>query len=213
MGAVVVKHTEETSNCFLAASVLENVKKFFNVQNHKIIFEKFAVDGKLSEEDFALALQDLGLDSKHLFKEADIDGNGFLDFETFGRIISRPSKLEQWLNTLPLAKLLAFCLQSGNECLATAPDPVRVVCSLDKSVLSTIVDGFCEGAKRLLMENAQSMSKCYAALDRKAQEAQDGSRSSAKFQTFTMSAGTAEHFHKGMTDRIGEQAAICLQAR
>ena len=166
----------------------------------------------MTEKNFISALQVCGLDSdsedpKHLFKEADIDGDGFLDVEEFGRIISRPSKLEQWLSTLPLARLLSFCLEAADQSLATAPDPLRVVSRLDLPVLSAVVDGFCDGAKRLLSERAQKLSTCYAALDRKAQERQDGS--SAKFQACPeMSAGTAESFHKGVTDRIGERARI-----
>ena len=167
----------------------------------------------MTEKNFISALQVCGLDSdsedpKHLFKEADIDGDGFLDVEEFGRIISRPSKLEQWLSTLPLARLLSFCLEAADQSLATAPDPLRVVSRLDLPVLSAVVDGFCDGAKRLLSEHKENLSVCYAALDRKAGEGQGSSGPSAKFETFTMSAGTAESFHKGVTDRIGELARI-----
>ena len=166
----------------------------------------------MSETEFVAAWKFLGLetgttDFTLLFKKADINGDGFLDLEEFGRIISRPSKLEQWLSTLPLARLLSFCLEAADQSLATAPDPLRVVSRLDLPVLSAVVDGFCDGAKRLLSERAQKLSTCYAALDRKAQERQDGS--SAKFQACPeMSAGTAESFHKGVTDRIGERARI-----
>ena len=196
---------------FLTA-VVENVTKFFKQQDHKTIFEQYTASGRMSKQGFITALKDLGSgsdseDPNHLFKEADIDGDGFLDVEEFGRIISRPSKLEQWLSTLPLARLLSFCLEAADQSLATAPDPLRVVSRLDLPVLSAVVDGFCDGAKRLLSERAQKLSTCYAALDRKAQERQDGS--SAKFQACPeMSAGTAESFHKGVTDRIGELARI-----
>ena len=171
----------------------------------------------MSQSNFLSALRACGpdLDSKDptgLFHEADIDEDGTLDVAEFGRIISRPSKFEQWLTTLPLARLLSFCLEAADRSLATAPDPLRVVSRLDPPVLSAIVDGFCDGAKRLLSEHVKNLSTCYAALDRKAREGQDGSGSSAKFQTFTMSAGTAESFHKGVTDRIGARVR-CACAR
>ena len=170
----------------------------------------------MSEKSFVTAIKDLGSDSgsenlHHLFQEADIDGDGFLDLEEFGRIVSRPSKLEQWLVTLPLPRLLSFCFQAADQSLATAPDPLRVVCRLDVPVLSAVVEGFCDGAKQLLVERTRNLSTCFAALDRKAQEAQGGS--SAKFQACPeMSAGTAESFHKGVTDRIGRLEFLFLCA-
>jgi len=193
---------------------VEKVAKFFKLQDHKAVFHQYSAADKMPLKGFVTALNELGIssnsaDPSHLFKEADIDEDGFLDVEEFGRVISRPSKLEQWLSTLPLARLLSFCLEAADQSLAASPDPLRVVSCLDPPVLSAVMDGFCDGAKRLLGERARNLSTCYAALDRKTREA--GSGSNAKFQNATtMSAGTAESFHKGVTDRIGASAGSVL---
>ena len=136
-----------------------------------------------------------------LFKETDIDEDGTLDLNEFSRILDRPSKLEQWSNSLPLAKLLSFCLLAADESISAAPDPPRIMCGLDLQALDTIVDGFCGGLKRLLHERVKQLKVCYSALDRKAAE---DSGANAKFQTIAMSAGKVGDFHKGLTDRVGE---------
>ena len=143
----------------LAFAVKENVARFFKLHECNTCFEQHSSAGKMSEAKFTEALKYLGLESQVTdprlrFKEADINGDENLDLEDFKRIISVPSKLEQWLSTLPLARLLSFCLEAADQSLATAPDPLRVVSRLDLPVLSAVVDGFCDGAKRLLSERA-----------------------------------------------------------
>ena len=185
------------------------MERFFQLQNHKDVFERHANAGKISEQSFISAMLELGSaseleDSLRLFKEADIDDDGYLDLEEFCRVISTPSKLEQWCNTLALGKLMSCCLHSADDSIAAAPDPLRIVSRLDQQTFSTIVDAFCEGAKCLLSQHAKRLSLCYSALDRKAAENADGSGSNAKFQTVAMNAGKADDFHRGMTDRVGE---------
>ena len=184
--------------------------RFFNQQDHKKIFNRYAnpATSKMSQAQFMAALHDLGMfselhDPADNCKEADMDEDGGMDLEEFSRVISNPSKLEMWSNTLPLAKLMAFCLESADERISIAPDPVRNVCDLDLKVVDVIVDGFAEGVKQLLRNQLKQMSMCYSALERKAAEEADGSGS--KFQTFSMSAGNAEDFHRGLTDRVGER--------
>jgi hypothetical protein len=144
---------------------------------------------------------------QQLFKEADIDQDGGLDLEEFRRVIARPTELEQWCSTLPLAKLLGCCLEdtladaAAASPLAALADPVRRLCSLSPQDLDRVSEEFWGGARRLLAEQASQLKRCYAELDSKAAEVGDGS--SGKFQTFSMSAGTVEDFHKGLTDRVG----------
>jgi hypothetical protein len=181
-------------------------------------FHKFADKSttRVPSASFPLALQELDIqmppdELQQLFKEADIDQDGGLDLEEFRWVIARPTELEQWCSTLPLAKLLGCCLDDTLADAATASphaalaDPVRRVCSLSPQDLDRVSKDFCEGARRLLAEQASQLKRCYAELDHKAAEAGDGS--SGKFQTFSMSAGTVEDFHKGLTDRVGASSA------
>jgi hypothetical protein len=183
-------------------------------------FHKFAEKStaRIPSTSFPLALQELQVDMQmqpdklqQLFKEADIDQDGGLDLEEFRRVIARPTELEKWCSTLPLAKLLGCCLEGTlSDAAAASPpaalaDPVRRVCSLSPQDLDSVSEAFWGGARRLLAEQASQLKRCYAELDRKAAEVGDGS--SGKFQTFSMSAGTMEDFHKGLTDRVGASSA------
>ena len=177
-------------------------------------FHKFADKSttRVPSASFPLALQELDIqmppdELQQLFKEADIDQDGGLDLEEFRRVIARPTELEQWCSTLPLAKLLSCCLEGTLAGAAAASphaalaDPVRRVCSMSPQDLDRVSEEFWVGSRRLLAEQASQLKRCYAELDSKAAEVGDGS--SGKFQTFSMSAGTVEDFHKGLTDRVG----------
>ena len=189
------------------------VDVFFQLNNQKYIQEIYnqyadSNSNKISDTGFCLALKDLGIsrsteEENVLFKEADLDEDGLLDLQEFKGAISKPTKLEQWSDTLPFARLLACCLQSAEEGFAISRDPLRLVCKLDPPVLDSVALMFCEGVKRLLAGQMQELKICYEEMDRKALESADGSNS--KFQAFTMSAGTVDDFYKGLTDRVGKQ--------
>ena len=192
--------------------VSKNVANFFNLRDKvyvQSVFERHAdtASGKVSAANFAVALQDIsqeykGGDISKLFEEADIDLDGSVDLEEFSRIIVKPTELEKWSKNLPLAKLLAYCLESVD---ATHPsmDPLRIVSSIGPEALETIANGFSDGLKKLLSEEIKQLKDCFVALERKAVEDSDGS--SEKFVTFSMSAGKVEDFHKGLTNRVGER--------
>ena len=91
---------------------------------------------------------------------------------------------------------------------------VRSVSNLEPKALDLVAEEFCDGVKHLLKEQLSLLKHRYAALDRKANEAYDGS--SNKFQTFSMSAGGADNFHNGLTDRVGArmvnpQLFLCIK--
>jgi hypothetical protein len=196
-------------------------KRFFDLMDRERVhatFHKFADKSttRIPSSRFLLALQELDIQVppdrlQQLFKEADIDQDGDLDLEEFCRVIARPTELEQWCSTLPLAKLLGCCLEGTlADAVAASPhvvlaDPVRRVCSLSPQDLDRVSEEFWGGARRLLAEQASQLKGCYSELDSKAAEVGDGS--SGKFQTFSMSAGTVEDFHKGLTDRVGASSA------
>ena len=142
-----------------------------------------------------------------LFREVDIDEDDGLDAEEFLRAINCPSELEQWSSTLPLAKLLGCCLETAMvralvDCPSAQSDPIRKIVCMSSQDINTVADEFGEGLRRLVTQKVKELKQCFWELDKKAAEGSDGS--SAKFQTFAMSAGTVEDFHKGLIDRVGK---------
>ena len=184
---------------------------FHNLENKKLVQDVFIrhsepSTGKLTNNGFALALKDIGItreaeDQNLLFIEADLDEDGLIDIEEFSDALKKPSKLEQWFETLPLARLMACCVESAKEIIAISNDPVRLVSQLSAQDLDGLAESFFNGVKHLLAERVCQLKICYEEMERKASEGSDGSN--AKFQTFTMSAGNVEDFYKGLTDRVG----------
>jgi hypothetical protein len=189
--------------------VQQQASEFFRLtrQTHEEqVFVKYAghLKGTISDEQFKAALKDLRLftinDYERMFKEADINKDSVLDFEEFSRAVRLPSKLEQYLSTLPLAKLLAFCLTSAHESIAESNDPVRAISRLSPDTLAMGAAIFHEGLKRLLDDTRSKLRVCYDELERKAAQG-----TNSKFQTFTMNCGTLENFSDGLSNRVGEQ--------
>jgi hypothetical protein len=179
------------------------------------VFFKFADEctSKILASKFPFALKELNIEAipgtvAELFKEADLDEDGGLDLDEFYRVINRPSELEQWCLTLPLPKLLAFCLETVITPAGEFADPIRSVCNLSPQDLDLATSEFEAGLRQLLKDQTQQLDHCYEQLAIKVAEKPDGS--SAKFQTPAMSGGTAEEFHKGLADRVGEYAIFCV---
>ena len=186
----------------LERSIAAHVAKFFDRQNCEVlkaIFERYAnVDKreKMSFDSFQLALRDLGIQSdsqthtRLIFCEAAMDESEGLKFEEFERAIRRPSGLEEWCQTLPLAKLLASCLQSlgghtNSLCISIISNP---------NSLNKVAEGFCEGVKGLLEGHLEHL----------VQTAAEGSiGASVQAQIMPMSIGNVQDFHRGLTNRVG----------
>ena len=195
------------------------MKRFFFLFDRQHVhstFVKFAdkATGRVCLTEFRHALQDLEIQTQaesdeQLFRDADIIQDGGLDLDAFERVISRPSELEQWCSTLPLAKLLGFCLEAPlayaqGSGAAEPSAPLRRLCNLSGPDIGRVADEFHKGLRRLLVEQTTKLKECFTELDRKAEEGSDGA--GAKFQTISMSAGRVDDFHKGLTDRVGELA-------
>jgi len=182
------------------------------------LFKKFAdqPSNKVSKSRFRAALQEVGIvltpgKETEMFREADIDEDGGLDRDEFVRAINVPSELEQLCTTLPLAKLLAACVEAAlpSAALPSAAtadrDPVSYVGDLSPQAIREVTADFSAALARLLPEWAGGLKEGYGRLDQLAADGSDGS--GAKFQTIKMSAGTSRNFHSGLADRVGEQAA------
>ena len=181
-----------------------------NHQYVEKIFLQFANKDtqRVMEDSYIPALQALGINygKEQLFAEVDLDNDVGLELDEFNRVIRQPSVLESWCSTLPLAKLLASCIMSVRSSNAESSDPVRdQVSTLSSEVLHNVADEFRRGIGRFLKEKVIELQRCYEELDKKAAESSDGSNS--KF-TFDFSAGSADDFHAGLTDRVGDLLAL-----
>ena len=116
------------------------------------IFDKYKSSDSagLSKESLAQALRDLGVclsaDEVHeLFYTQDLNSDGWISWTEFLMVVSRPSKIEQWAATLPLAALLADCMPSMDDA-----DPVRGISELRLPDFQAISACYNEGLIKLL---------------------------------------------------------------
>ena len=195
-----------------------SMDQFFLLQNKEYVgrvFRNFADKDmeKIRIENFSAAIDELKLileteGRELLFNEADLDEDGGLDLKEFTRVVNEPSNLEQWTKTLPLAKLLAYCLPFEIRAVNSAADSLRVVSRLRKVDINKAAQLFGEGVARILEDRVKQLKACYDEMDRKAVE--ESNETNKKFQTFAMSAGKVEDFHKGLTERVGKWPAPSL---
>jgi hypothetical protein len=135
-----------------------------------------------------------------VFETADTDEDGGLNLQEFTTAVNHPSKVRQWIETLPLSQLLAHCLAFkgvGSE----SSDQLREVSRLSADEISASTHAYFEGAQTVLADAVHELKRCHDAMDAAASAA---ASSNSKFQTPKMSAGSAEDFYQGLVGRVGE---------
>jgi hypothetical protein len=165
------------------------------------------LDGKLKRfvtpEKFYSALKACGAnrsskDAAILFRSMDIDENGGLDLQEFKRAVATPTKLEQWIASLPIPRLLARCLTSIGE---GVEDPVREFCQLRGENLNEAVTAFCFDLGNTLAKYQSQLNLSYKEMERRARDGERGVFS--KFQISKLNCGGIEDFHRGLEGRVG----------
>ncbi len=149
------------------------------------------------------ALRDLDVavdeeDVDQIFKAADLNKNGGLDFHEFWTLVGMPSPIEEWVRSLPLAQLVADAMPRID---GKREDQVRHLSSITESQLEESFAVLMDGLKRMLRESLAALKVSYATWDR-ATTADNGA--ALKFQISTMSVGNISNFHEGLAARIGE---------
>jgi hypothetical protein len=191
----------------LTEQIQARVARFHNSRNqlhNELIFKKYAnPDTNLITDDaMNSALRELGVqltpdEAAAVFEEADTDENGGLDLQEFIKAINHPSKVQQWVETLPLSSLLAHCLSfKGGD----SSDPLREVSRLSAHELRASAQAYCENLQTVLADAVRELKKCHDAMD----ALTASSVSNSKFQTPKMSAGSVEEFYQGLFGRVGE---------
>jgi hypothetical protein len=67
-----------------------------------------------------------------------------------------------------------------------------------------VCDALCKGLKKLFEEAIRGLKKSFEEMDK--QEASN--QAAGKFQVFKMSVGSADNFHGGLTQRIGQSLVL-----
>jgi hypothetical protein len=116
------------------------------------IFDKYNSPDSagLSKDNLVEALRDLGVslsadEVQELFYTQDLNSSGWISWSEFLVVVSRPSKMEQWAMTLPLAALLADCMPSMDDA-----DPVQGISKLRFADMQAISACYNEGLVKLL---------------------------------------------------------------
>jgi hypothetical protein len=191
----------------LIERVQANVVGFFNLREKSYVeelFKKHANDATnlMTADAMTAALRELGKnliqdEAAAVFESADADENRGLDLQEFIKAINHPSKVQQWVETLPLSSLLAHCLSfKGGD----SSDPLREVSRLSIHEIRASIQAYCESAEKIVADAVHELKKCHDAMDALAAS----SAGNTKFQTPKMSAGSVEEFYQGLLGRVGE---------
>ena len=132
----------------------------------------------------------------------DTDGNGALDFQEFTKALSQPpTQVEQFVDTLPLTGMLAACLSDPG-----ADDPLKALCNIapDSSNLISRIDAFALSLRKVLQSELVKLQHMVVAME--AEKDSWAGNAGSKFAAgmVGMNAGTADEFHRGIQERLGE---------
>ncbi len=137
-----------------------------------------------------------------LFQEMDVNLDRGLDIDEFRMLVQKPSKIQQWTASMPLAALVADAMprNSGVDALRT----ISTMCHDDIAAVCTVVS---DGLKTMLMKEVENLGQAFKILD----ESQiDRQSTLSKFDLFTMAGGSAQDFYSGLGARVGNWCSLYL---
>jgi Ca2+-binding EF-hand superfamily protein len=169
------------------------------------VFEEHAVSGKyliIPACKLSSALEELGLvftkDQLLKFERiVDLNYKGRLDFHAFKHVALAPTPLTAWAELLPIATLLADALPKHDKC-----DHLRVISTLTKNEIDSIVDEVSLELKEILQAHVGRLHSSFRSMDK---EAEIGTNQSfPRYEVIKMKAGNIKNFYDGLDARIGE---------
>jgi Ca2+-binding EF-hand superfamily protein len=171
----------------------------------KAIFDLHKDSGTelLTPVSLRLALIDLDVhvseaEVTQFIQTMDLNNDGGLDFQEFLNVIDKPTPVELWARSLPLAELIASAMpRNGGE----NKDSLRCLSRITPAELEASCMVLVEGLKKLLEEQIEALKKSFETLDQSS--ASGSSEAAKKFQVITMSVGNIGNFHEGLAARIG----------
>jgi hypothetical protein len=187
------------SSIEVPAELVDNLLKLYYEENIRAVFDKFrdqplqdvshyseAPTRCMSFEKLRSALEILG--SGH---QAPSEQKGDWTFDDFKKMLLKPTEVELWCQTLPLANLLARCFGEIN---------LSGLEALHDHQINHCLEVYCCCAKTLIRERINKFKLQQDKLQKTAQLPGNN-----KFGThgFKMEGGNVHDFHRGLTERIG----------
>jgi hypothetical protein len=161
-------------------------------------FAEHAPNGALAKDALDGLLRSLGMEPGYLEEEGPFDEatTGSMDLPALTGLLAKPTALRQWAASMPLAELLGDALQRA---LLGAADPLREASKLAPDVIGLVCVAVRCGLERMLAEQVRALRDGYAMM-----AAAKTNRAAGKYTVISMSAGTADDYHRGLEGRIGE---------
>ena len=146
----------------------------------------------LNELNFNIQEKDADL----LFEEFDTDKSDGLDLDEFIRLTKKPSRLEEWIRSLPVSEVVsdAFPQRPGH-------DPLQSACDLTSDEFEAMLQAAKAGLARLFQGALAELRQAFRVTE--ARKKEDGG---SKFNVIALSCGKITDFHAGIEDRIGDFA-------
>ncbi len=171
-------------------------------------FAEHAPTGTLAQDALDGLLRSMGMEPDHLEEEgpADEGSAGFIDLSALTGLLAKPTALRQWAASMPLAEMLADALQRA---LPGEGDPLREASKLAPDVIGLVCEAVRCGLERMLAEQARTLREGFALM-----AAAETNQAAGKYTVISMSAGTADDYHRGLEGRIGAGRAggVCSPA-
>ena len=123
-------------------------------------------------------------------------------YEHFKQLVNQPSKVDQWVHSLPTSSLLADAVAA----LTPKSQDLRAVGELTVDEISSVCEGLIKGLEKMLAEHVKLLQESYKAMDAKAKKAETAAAS--KFQVSKMSCGTVDDYHGGIEGRTGPPCTL-----
>ena len=163
------------------------------------VFEKYCDKEKqeiVSRQALEDALKELDVcyeDVNVVWKRADHNENGTIDYAEFMKLASEPSAAEMWARGIPLWQPLADALPQGQS--------LEMICGLTGTELERILEAACTESKKLIREAHQVLKK--SLVRAKSVSSSHHNNNGSKFSTFKASAGTVKDYHGSVVERTG----------
>jgi len=170
----------------------------------RIAFSRHADSkGMLSNKALMAALKEVeapvltnGSSAESIFRRADANLSGAVDFDEFMRAAQLPDELEMVLEDNDLRNLTPAI----RACIADASNQLACFAGVSEEALCAAVDASAESLKQQLIQVHRKVNRSVLA---KAQLQEALEKDPGKFSIRKMATGTIDDFHKGLQDRIG----------
>jgi hypothetical protein len=203
----VISSVFVTAGLLTLSNIKQSVETGFKRRDPAFVarlFAEYAPTGALAQNALDDLLCSLGIDPAQFKEEkpSNDSSGGSIDFSEFSSLLSKPTALQQWTASMPVAELLADALQRA---LPGIGDPLREASELAADATALVCEAVRCGLERMLAEQTQTLREGFALM-----AAAETNRAAEKYTVVSMSAGTADDYHRGLEGRIGAERGRSL---